>query len=817
MGKKNRSKKSKGVGAKPGGGSGGSRTSRASSTGGGFANLSTNSVPAFQNANRGSKDAPKVGMYDRYKKATSAVKDFLKSKVSSVSTDGAPVQVSRVNDLSRAAERIMHHVADDAAAASRSVAAASVGSASAGPDAPTKQPDAVPIEIPKDVLEELEVSIKLREQVGEMYGPGGGDSGHRYMVDTLKHVRRVLMVTRKVSKIAKKSRRAQRGSDVQKNGSASTRDAGSAGAVDSSATSIGGKFSALVVDDEEDSDDDTQEDGEIPAVDEDMVRSGKLPQMSPPEASDEQQRLSIEEDLIKGDDRFQATLFLQSLDMFMMSIDQHFDVLKKVMRKDPSVERVNCNSVLQLLMECNIAVNYSINSVRQMEAVIEAEHEHLSSFYHILAVVLLSEFIATIESNLSDNIRRTKPHLATKFVGDILQSSFYARGADRTPPIVRRFVKTSKLQHAFVENIATAILKGAQIELMLPLEVAQNHWMFDDNRRRIFAQRGVEMPTPHSWLRGYYIGRDRNILNTQRLTQQIIGAVQKNTKLVSKGEIFGPLWNESNRPAKKIEGDLNAVLCEHVLPELIEICKHAPIRQLPGHRELMPLLDVLSEQLQDTDRPVRISLTMGLHSILTSIFVLQGDQDVSKLAHASKQTWKKFFGQIEAQAESDLPTPPHVLLNLNMFKEIVRLAEPVGPVSSPAAESLAFWNPVCAGTFLLFGTYTLSIGLGSATVDAFAQLRFTLHLFNALKDQGLVSKDLALVSNLYRAFKKSKPIWPAGSPEKGGYVKSFLMAWGQSASDASKKAEMERQLRLGAQHNQVQSQFNFSETRGATR
>ena len=65
MGKKNRSKKSKG-GAKAGGGSGNSRASRASSTtGGGFANVSTNSVPAFQN-NRGSKDAPKGGMYDRY-------------------------------------------------------------------------------------------------------------------------------------------------------------------------------------------------------------------------------------------------------------------------------------------------------------------------------------------------------------------------------------------------------------------------------------------------------------------------------------------------------------------------------------------------------------------------------------------------------------------------------------------------------------------------------------------------------------------------------------------------------------------------------
>ena len=810
MGKKNRSKKSKG-GAKAGGGSGNSRASRASSTtGGGFANVSTNSVPAFQN-NRGSKDAPKGGMYDRYKKATSAVKDFLKSKVSSVSSDGALVQVAHVNDLSRAAERIMHHVADDA------VVAASVGSASAGADPPTTQPDTVPIEIPKDVLEELEVSIKLREQVGEMYGPGGGDSGHKYMVDTLKHVRRVLMVTRKISKIAKKTRRAQSGSSVRPNGS--TRDAESAGAVDTS-TSIGGKFSALVVDDEEDSDDDMQDDGEIPTVDEDMVRSGNLPDMSPPEASDEQKKLSIEEDLIKGDDRFQATLFLQSLDMFMMSIDQHFDFLKKVMRKDPSVERVNCDSVLQLLMECNIAVNYAINSVRQMEAVIEAEHEHLSSFYHILAVVVLPEFIETIQSNLSDDIRRNRPHLATKFVGDILQRSFYARSAsaEGIPSIVRRFVKTSKLKHAFVENVAKAIQKGAEVELMLPVEVAQNSWMFDDTRKAIFTQRGIEMPTPHSWLRGYYIGKDRNILNTQRLTQQILGAVQKNTKLVSKGEIFGPLWNESTRLAKKIEGDLNAVLCEHVLPELIEICKQAPVRQLPGHRELMPLLDTLSEQLQETDRPVRISLTMGLHSILTSIFVLQGDHDVSKLAQASKQTWEKLFSQIEAQAQTDLPTPPHVLLNLNLFKEIVRLAEPVGPVSSPAAESLAFWNPVCAGAFLLFGTYSLSIGLGSATVDAFAQLRFTLHLFNSLKDQGLVSKDLALVSNLERAFKKAKSIWPAASPpDKGDYAKSFLMAWGQSASDASKKAEMERQLRLGAQSNGGQFQFDFSVTRGTTR
>jgi hypothetical protein len=52
----------------------------------------------------------------------------------------------------------------------------------------------------------------------------------------------------------------------------------------------------------------------------------------------------------------------------------------------------------------------------------------------------------------------------------------------------------------------------------------------------------------------------------------------------------------------------------------------------------------------------------------------------------------------------------------------------------------AFWNPVMAGSYLLFGTYLCSIGLGAATVDAFGQLRFVLHLYNALRARKLVDE-----------------------------------------------------------------------------
>jgi hypothetical protein len=87
----------------------------------------------------------------------------------------------------------------------------------------------------------------------------------------------------------------------------------------------------------------------------------------------------------------------------------------------------------------------------------------------------------------------------------------------------------------------------------------------------------------------------------------------------------------------------------------------------------------------------------------------------------------------------------------------------------------------------LYGTYICSIGLGSATVDSLGQLRFTLHLCNALKQRNSSAfEDIPFLQKLDKVFAKTKAVWVGGRPEKGSYCKHLWLAWGMSIAEAKK-------------------------------
>jgi hypothetical protein len=94
---------------------------------------------------------------------------------------------------------------------------------------------------------------------------------------------------------------------------------------------------------------------------------------------------------------------------------------------------------------------------------------------------------------------------------------------------------------------------------------------------------------------------------------------------------------------------------------------------------------------------------------------------------------------------------------------------------------------VIGGGYLLYGTYMCSLGLGSATIDSLGQTRFTLHLYNALKQRD-PSLSIMLLQSLDKAFGTTKAIWVGGCPKKGSYCKHFYMSWGMSISEASRQA-----------------------------
>jgi hypothetical protein len=48
---------------------------------------------------------------------------------------------------------------------------------------------------------------------------------------------------------------------------------------------------------------------------------------------------------------------------------------------------------------------------------------------------------------------------------------------------------------------------------------------------------------------------------------------------------------------------------------------------------------------------------------------------------------------------------------------------------------LSIWKPLCAGVFLSYVAYYGNLERGISLIDSVAQLRRTLHLFNALRRQ----------------------------------------------------------------------------------
>lgn len=163
--------------------------------------------------------------------------------------------------------------------------------------------------------------------------------------------------------------------------------------------------------DSDDEDDDEDEESVETIITEDMVKKRTIPIVTPPEEPEEE--YSIEEDLIKGSDRFQACAFLESIEQHMHLVETHYKLLKTVMQahsgsdyykdmnseEDKDLHTHQTSSHLQLLLECAAVTNMAIESVQSMEAALAADRPHLSTFYNVIAVVFLTNFIAEIEKN----------------------------------------------------------------------------------------------------------------------------------------------------------------------------------------------------------------------------------------------------------------------------------------------------------------------------------------------------------------------------------------------------------------------------------
>ncbi|GAX22654.1 hypothetical protein FisN_17Lh147 [Fistulifera solaris] len=617
---------------------------------------------------------------------------------------------------------------------------------------------------PPDIMASLASSIRLRVNfTSDRFGSkDGGDIGHQYIVEVLQYCHDALLFSNRVAAAARK---ASGDKEIR------VQDA------------IGGRFNALALDD------DLEEDIDWESIDRD-IKDGNVPKYVGIEVKEE---IDINKAILKGDDRFQAMALLYTMEEFMHSVYTHYDLLKAYMRG--AADTHQDSSCVQLLMECAVVANLATESVNRAANNLAIEHPHLSSFYHILALVKMPETIAEINKLLKETKAKGDPSLALQFVAEIIECAFHNRGQDRTPSVVKRFIKKSGLDPQYLEQSAHQIFMLTFTETLFKFEERLNPM-----HTAVMAATGMRS---HAWLdASEYIGGNCCILNTQRIVQMVLEQMKDDQRLTGRPGFWGPSFDEDKYRATRIWGDLDEAFAASIMPELMEICRNAPFQCLPDRENLFTVIDLLHQQVKgDRTRPVPIALTFGLHAVLMSIFALQGDGDLARLAGYAKQSYNLLFEQLHASSDPSKSTEnsPYCYLNLLLFRNIAEFAKPVPiikadqsqvTVDQVAAERLSFWNPLIGGEYMLYATYICSIGLGSATVDSLGQLRFALHLYNGLQIRE-PSWEVPFLRNIDSVFKDTKAIWVGGKPGKGSCCKVFWMSWGMSASQAARRASQQ--------------------------
>jgi hypothetical protein len=104
-------------------------------------------------------------------------------------------------------------------------------------------------------------------------------------------------------------------------------------------------------------------------------------------------------------------------------------------------------------------------------------------------------------------------------------------------------------------------------------------------------------------------------------------------------------------------------------------------------------------------------------------------------AEAARRSFDKYMAQLKWALDTPLPTMPR----REVWDENVRRLQKVAMFTKADVERtknqemLTHWNPLCAGMILSYLEYYGNLNGGMMMIDHGAQLRVTLHLYNALR------------------------------------------------------------------------------------
>ena len=354
------------------------------------------------------------------------------------------------------------------------------------------------------------------------------------------------------------------------------------------------------------------------------------------------------------------------------------------------------------------------------------------------------------------------------------------------------------------------------IQTMIAIEIPIAHAR--EHNRKTFGAGAKEA----TWLLPYkFIGTaDRSILNTIKFVQSLSNIIrERHYNLISRKGIFGKAWNETRAGlAKRIVQDMDDLLMAEIMPILINICCSRIWQNLPHEDELLPLFTLLRNYVKEPEKPISWALAFAVHTIVTSIFEVQGSDDVHDIAEVAESSFNLYFEQLSIVSKaSHRSQPQYWAENVKKLQILKMLIEP--PTLKPSREQTlrGLWNPFCAGNFLGYIAYFSNLEEGSWMVDSFSQLRMVLHLHNALKDVGLApADDQGLFELLDMSFEKSKAVWEGPKPTRGNFVQRWWIVFGANVKEARRLSD-QAAARFGKAQNASSNQISRPRLQGTTR
>lgn len=504
------------------------------------------------------------------------------------------------------------------------------------------------------------------------------------------------------------------------------------------------------------------------------------------------------DELLASDDRTDATIFLLTLDELMHAISHQYEVIGNGVRSNRR-NMIPPSAMVSHLLEGAVTSNMAIQQVAQLEMELQAQHDHLTTPFRLLATLVMPEVTVQVASVMRQHaVEKCKEKDITIFLGDCIEC-FFRNPSDecnRRDTIVQDFCAQYQVDSAGRAELEQ-VLQGVERIVLLEVPLKAEMPMVSQMRTHL-ANNGLAgvLPKTHSWLRNMeYVGGNRAIHHTLRLLQMFGGVIKSTShdkKLIPKRGFFGRSPWVIGR-AKTIHGDLDELLMSDILPDWVLMCREGVVgkARLPYEGELCPLFVCLRNYVDEPEKPVTWSLTFGVHAMLTSILMV--GQELQSIINESKQTFNMYFKQVEYAVDrtktegrdlgGEMQDCPAWLHNSSMVSFLQNFGNDV-------FDDRAIWNPLCSGTNFMILTYLGNLEGGCAVIDCQAQLRINLYMYHGLLINGFIQRgDIHILDVLYDVFKGCKAIWGGSMlPRKGELVQRFWICFGMSLRESKQMA-----------------------------